>query len=231
MRRPLKATTVRRERLCEGFMIELESICIGFGGRVVQDGFCLSVGRGEKVALCGTSGCGKSSVLGSILGFVIPREGRVVVDGVEVCGESIWGIRKLIGYVAQEPDLGEGTLQEIIERAFSFRANHEIKKNLDRVGEMLGKFGLDESILSKDISTLSGGEKQRFSLIISLLLERPILLLDEISSALDPKSKQVVADYLLQSEQTVILVSHDPVLQGVCGRVVTLSDSNAEAGR
>ena len=210
-------------------MIDIESICIAYGGRVVQDGFSLSVGRGEKVALCGGSGCGKSSVLGSILGFVTPQAGRVVVDGVEVCGESIWGIRRLIGYVAQEPDLGEGTLGEIIERAFSFRANCGIKKNLDRVGEMLDKFALAESILSKDISTLSGGEKQRFSLIIALLLEREILLLDEISSALDPKSKQVVADYLSQSQQTVILVSHDSVLQGVCRRVVTLSDCKAEA--
>jgi len=214
-----------------GIMIEMDSVCISYGGLVVQDGFCLSVGAGEKVALCGGSGCGKSSVLGSILGFVIPHAGRVVVDGVEVCGESVWGIRRLIGYVAQEPDLGEGTLQEIIERAFSYRANCGLKKNLDRVGEMLGKFALAEPFLSKDISTLSGGEKQRFSLIIALLLERKILLLDEISSALDPKSKQIVADYLSQSGQTIILVSHDPVLQGVCGRVVTLKDSKTEMVR
>lgn len=209
-------------------MIDIDSVSIAYGGRRVFEGFSLSVGRGEKVALCGGSGCGKSSILGSILGFVIPEAGRVVIDGVEVTGDSVWELRRLIGYVPQEPDLGEGTLKEIIERPFSFRANHSIKSNLDKVGEMLGKFGLDESILSKDITTLSGGEKQRFSLIIALLLDREILLLDEISSALDPASKQVVADYLFQSDQTVILVSYDPVLQGVCGRVVTMSDSKAE---
>ena len=90
---------------------------------------------------------------------------------------------------------------------------------------MLDRFLLNDISLFKDVSELSGGEKQRLSLIVALLLKRPILLLDEISSALDPKCKQAVADYLTQSDQTIVLVTHDPVLEGICERVVCLGDT------
>lgn len=205
-------------------MIKIDSISIIYDQHVVQEDISLEVGQGEKIALYGASGSGKSSVLESILGFVIPQKGRITINGTELTGESVWPLRRLIGYVSQEPDLGAGTVRQVAERPFSFRANHDLAKNLTRLEEMFEQFALAESILSKDISALSGGEKQRLGLIIALLLDRPILLGDEISSALDPECIRAVADHISRSGQTVILVTHDPVLQGVCDRVVSLDD-------
>lgn len=205
-------------------MIQIDSISIVYDQHIVQENISLQVARGEKVALYGASGSGKSSVLESILGFVVPQKGTIKIDGTELTAESVWPLRRLIGYIAQEPDLGEGTARQVAECPFSFRANHDLAKNLTRLEEMFGQFALDRSLLSKETSELSGGEKQRLGLIIALLLDRPILLGDEISSALDPGCKRLVADHISQCDQTVILVTHDPVMQEVCDRVVSLDD-------
>lgn len=205
-------------------MLEIDGITIAYDSGAVQENFSLAVGEGEIAGICGASGSGKSSVLRSILGFVVPQRGSIRINGMELTEKTVWPLRRMIGYVAQEPDLGEGTVGEIVQRPFSFRANHDLAKNLDRLGDFLRRFGLDESIVSKDITSLSGGEKQRIGLIITLLLDRPLLLLDEISSALDPECKQAVVDYLTESRQTVLLVSHDEVLQSVCEKVISLPD-------
>lgn len=209
-------------------MLEIDGITIAYDSGAVQENVSLAVSRGEKVCLCGASGSGKSSILQCILGFVVPQQGSIRIDGIQLTEKTVWSLRRMIGYVAQEPDLGEGTVGEIVERPFSFRANHSLSKNLDQLPVFLKRFGLDESIVSKDISSLSGGEKQRIGLIITLLLDRPLLLLDEISSALDPECKQAVVDYLMESEQTVLLVSHDSVLQSVCDKIVSLPDPRKE---
>jgi putative ABC transport system ATP-binding protein len=205
-------------------MLEIDDITIAYDSGAVQQNFSLAVSKGRKVCLSGPSGSGKSSILQSILGFVIPQHGTIRIAGTQLTEKTVWSLRRKIGYVAQEPDLGDGTVEEIIQRPFSFRANQALSKNLDQLPALLKRFSLDESIVSKNISSLSGGEKQRIGLIITLLLDRPLLLLDEISSALDPKCKQAVADYLSQTQQTVLMVSHDSVMQSVCDKTISLPD-------
>lgn len=205
-------------------MIEIDDITIAYDSGAVQENFSLAVSRGRKVCLSGPSGSGKSSILQSILGFVIPRRGTISIDGTQLTAKTVWSLRRMIGYVPQEPDLGDGTVEEIVHTPFSFRANQALSKNLDQLPAFLKRFSLDKSILPKDISSLSGGEKQRIGLIITLLLDRPLLLLDEISSALDPKCKQAVADYLSRTQQTVLMVSHDSVMQSACDKTISLPD-------
>jgi len=206
-------------------MIEVDSITIAYGRQVVQKDLSLSVKRREKIAVNGSSGVGKSSVLASLLGFVVPCSGSIAVDGIPYDRRTIWDIRKLIGFVPQEPDMGEGSVKEIIERPFSYKANQHLKEDVDRLRQLLDRFLLNDLSPSKDVSELSGGQRQRLSLIVALLLDRPILLLDEITSALDPKCRQAVADYLSQSDQTIILVTHDTLLTQICDRVVCLDDT------
>jgi ABC-type multidrug transport system ATPase subunit len=206
-------------------MIEIDSITIAYGEHVVQKDFSLCVKSGEKIALNGSSGVGKSSVLASMLGFIVPCSGSVSINGIPFGQQSVWEIRKLMGFVPQEPDMGEGSVKEIIERPFSYKANQHLKEDVKRLEELLNRFLLKDLSPSKDVSELSGGEKQRVSLIVALLLDRPILLLDEISSALDPKCKEAVAEYLTESDQTIVLVTHDPVLTNACDRVVCLDDT------
>ena len=209
-------------------MIDIENITIAYGSQVVVRGFSMSISAGEKVVLAGASGSGKSSILRSLLGFVVPDAGQISVDSCLLDEKTVWSLRRRVAYVGQEPDLGEGSVQGVIDRCFSFKANHSLRKNVSRLGGLLEQFSLAESILAKDVSELSGGEKQRVALILALLLDRPVLLLDEISSALDRECTEATADYLRGSDKTVLLATHDETLMGAADRVVDLPDLKRE---
>ncbi len=204
--------------------IDIENLGVAYDGRWVLRGFSLRVARGEKVTLTGPSGVGKSTVLRCVLGLVVPQEGEVRVLGRTVDGRSVWEVRKDLAYVAQEPDLGPGTAREVIERPFSYRANAHLRANIERIGEWFERFRLPPDLLDKDMGTLSGGEKQRVALVSVMLLDRPILLLDEASSALDPANKQTVTDALRSARDlTVLSVSHDVEWRALSNRTIELA--------
>jgi len=204
--------------------IEMEDVTVRFDGKTVLEKFSLMVDRGEKVVLTGPSGRGKSTVLRSILGFVVPESGTIRVLGEPLSSGAIWRLRTLIGYVPQEPDLGSGSVRDWLERPFSYRANKELKKNLAKLPEMFHQFLLPLDLLEKDVETLSGGEKQRVTIVSTLLLQRPILLLDEPTSALDEASRKRLTEFLsLSSDLTVLMVSHEPELLRAADRKIKLS--------
>lgn len=204
--------------------IEMEDVTVRFDGKTVLEKFSLMVDRGEKVVLTGPSGRGKSTVLRSILGFVVPESGTIRVLGEPLSSGAIWRLRTLIGYVPQEPDLGSGSVRDWLERPFSYRANKELKKNLAKLPEMFHQFLLPLDLLEKDVETLSGGEKQRVTIVSALLLQRPILLLDEPTSALDEASRKRLTEFLsLSSDLTVLMVSHEAELLRAADRKIKLS--------
>ena len=214
------------------FAIEIEKLGVRYDGRWVLRGFGLEVLVGEKVSLMGASGSGKSTVLRCVLGLVVPGEGSIRVLGRAVDGRGVWETRRSLAYVAQEPDLGAGTAREALERPFDYRANASLRGNLARLPELLDRFKLPLPLLDKEMSALSGGEKQRIALVSAILLDRPIVLLDEASSALDKDNKQAVAEYLQQAEGlTVLSVSHDTEWLGFSERVVDLAQAHEPGGQ
>ena len=211
--------------------LEAREIGVRFGQQVVLRGLSLLLETGEKALLTGPSGCGKSTVLRCFLGFVVPETGSVHIEGKELPPASVWSLRRQVAYVAQEPDLGTGTAQEAIERPFHFRANVGLRGNLGRVPELFERFRLDRGLLDKDVGDLSGGEKQRIALISAILLDRPVFLLDEITSALDKASKQAVSDYFRSREDaTMLAVTHDPEAFSFVPRVIELAGNSKRTG-
>jgi putative ABC transport system ATP-binding protein len=204
-------------------MIKLDNITVKYNSQPIIEQFSLEVKKGEKVALWGPSGSGKSSILQIPLGFVLPESGTVTVNDVVLSAETAWHIRTKTGYVPQEPNLSSGTVREIVNAPFNYHTNHNLKSNLEKLPGLLEEFALEHSILDKDISTLSGGEKQRVALIIALLLEREILLLDEISSALDHDCRKAVINHLAKITKTILLVTHDAALLEFCDRRVEIN--------
>ncbi len=203
--------------------IEIENLSVCFDGNYVLKDFSLDLAFGEKVTLTGPSGSGKSTVLRAILGFVNPVKGSIKIMGETLNEKNIWKKRLDIAYVAQEPDLGEGTVQNIIKQPFSYHANSGLRSNLDRLSELMQRFNLSQSLLGKQMATLSGGEKQRIALVIAILLDRSIFLLDEASSALDKINRQAIADYFKQAPNiTVLSVAHDVEWLGFATRVVDI---------
>ncbi len=205
--------------------VELDRLYLSFDGQPVLKGLHLSIFPGDKVTLTGPSGSGKSTVLRCILGLVMPDSGTITILGEPVTRHNIWQKRRHIAYVAQEPDLGTGSVKEVIETPFSYRANAGLRDNLARLPTIMERFNLPQPLLDKQITRLSGGEKQRIALVIAILLDRPIVLLDEASSALDTKNKQAVADYFRQAQNTTLLsVAHDFEWLGFATRVVDMKE-------
>ena len=212
-----------RERSSHPAVI-MENLSVAYGEREILHGFNLEVCSGERVLLSGPSGSGKSTVLHCVLGLVVPREGTVMIWGEPVDSSSVWKARLHLGYVPQEPDLGKGTVRQVLEAPFSFRANERLRGNLEKIPAWLDRFDLPVHLLDKEASTLSGGEKQRVALISAILLERSVVLLDEASSALDQDNKRRVAEYFREApDLTVLAVSHDAEWADFTTRTVSLA--------
>ncbi|NLG35369.1 MAG: ATP-binding cassette domain-containing protein [Lentisphaerae bacterium] len=213
--------------------IDIEDLTLAFGERTVLDGFSLHVRQGETVILAGPSGSGKSSLLACLLGFLSPVSGRIAIRNESLGPKSVWRLRRHMALVQQEPDLGESTVLNWIEEPFTFRANEALRGNLSRLPDLLRRLRLNDSILSQTGPHLSGGEKQRVALAAALLLDRPILLLDEPASALDPDSREAVYACLAGlQDMAVLMVSHDtPAALDFAGRTVRLSPPEVPHGR
>lgn len=209
--------------------LQLRDIHVTLGERPVLRGFNLSVAVGERVALAGPPGCGKTTVLRCILGFVVPDAGQVVVLGEEVNPRTIWTIRRRIAYVAQDVELGPGTVRQALERPFTFRANAHLRDNLGRAPELFRRFGLSDALMDQETTSLSGGQRQLVAIISALLLARPILLLDEPTANLDEPTAAAVAEYLASRQDlTIVAVTHHQREFDIGSRLVRLGDLGAE---
>ncbi len=208
--------------------LEIDRLTVRMDGQTVLKDFSLSLPAGRKALLTGPSGCGKSTVLRCLLGFVTPETGSVRIGGEPLTAETVWRLRRHMAYVGQEPDLGVGVVRHILEQPFHYRANAALRGNLGRVPELFDAFGLARTLFDKSIGDLSGGEKQRVALICTLLLDREIFLLDEVTSALDPASKRRVLDYFQsRAEATALFVAHDAEWFSFVDQVIEVSKSHS----
>jgi len=190
-------------------IIRYENIGMYFDSKKIISDFSIRILRGNKVLLRGKSGTGKSTLFKMLLGFKEPSEGLLYYKEKPLNSQVAWEIRKEVSYVSQDTDLGQGPVKDLLDEVFSYRPNRE-KKSFERLNTLMKELELEKDILEKNFETLSGGEKQRIGILISLMLGRDIFLLDETTSALDIGLKKKVADLFLKSEDwTVFIISHD----------------------
>ena len=190
-------------------LIKYENVGISFGNRNILSGFNLSIKKSQKVLLRGKSGVGKTTLLKMLLGFTRPTKGILYFQNQEIDSKTCWEARKKISYVAQDTDLGEGRVKNLLNEIFSYKTKKE-KLDLNKLWAFMRELELEDDILEKNFQELSGGEKQRIGILISLFLNRDIYLLDEVTSALDVNLKKKVADYFLAREEwTLLVISHD----------------------
>ncbi|MBL7187378.1 MAG: ABC transporter ATP-binding protein [Phycisphaerae bacterium] len=187
-----------------------QDLSLAFDTGAVLEGFSIEISGGQKILMTGPSGCGKSTLLKCFLGLVVPKSGSIAVAGQPLTPATVWSLRRQIAYVTQEPDLGLGNVRQIVERPFHYRANTHLPNYFERLNELMDLFGLGSDLRDKDVSRLSGGEKQRIALTVAMTLDRPILLLDEPTSALDVRSRRTLSQYLQsRTDLTALVVTHD----------------------
>ena len=188
----------------------------------------LEIRKGEHIAFCGQSGCGKSTVLKLLMCVYQPASGKryyQTTDGTE--HDLTLADRRLFAYVPQGNVLMTGTVREVVcfaepsaamdetrlWRALSIACADEFVRNLENGPDtVLGERGM----------TLSEGQMQRLAIARAIFSGSPILLLDEVTSALDVNTeKRLLENMRSLPDQTVIIVTHRPAVLSVCDRVLT----------
>lgn len=199
-------------------ILRIENLTKRFSQNYVLDNLSLAIEEGEKVNISGHSGIGKTTLFRLILGFEKPEKGAIYFKGEKLTDESVWRIRKQIAYVPQNLNIGTGKVTSLFDETMNYKANSSLKKiKRTNIADLFEQFGLPNEVLTQNIEELSGGEKQRISIINALLLQRNVFLLDEITSALDQKLKEEILDYFLKNKEfTVIYISHDSYLPENC---------------
>lgn len=192
--------------------ITLQNISHSFQDKVLFKGLSLHVPQGSKLLIRGSSGTGKSTLLKMILGFVKPQSGKVFIGDEELTPASLWSLRAQMAWVSQDIQPGQGKVTAFVKETLAYKNNHGIPWQPEKLKALLNDFGLDANTDQKNLEDLSGGELQRVALVVALLLNRPLYLLDEVTSALDLPLKKLVADHFCQlHNKTVVVVSHDEI--------------------
>ncbi len=194
--------------------IEFCDVGKGFEGRRVLDGFSLSVGAGETVALIGPSGCGKTTALKLVNRLLEPDAGSVRVLGRDVRGEDPIALRRKLGYVIQEGGLfPHWDVRENVETVPRLLGWPEERRR-QRAEELLEMVSLPPAeFAGRRPRQLSGGQRQRVGVARALAADPPIVLMDEPFGALDPIARRGLQreflDWKRRLGKAVLLVTHD----------------------
>lgn len=200
---------------CEG-KIELENITFAYPRRpdaIVLKDFSLTIPQGQTLALVGESGSGKSTVIQLIERFYDPLQGRVLLDGVDICHLNIHWLRNQIALVGQEPVLFTMTVADNIRYGKPDATLEAVEAAARAANAHIFIAALPEgyhTVLGEGAIQLSGGQKQRMAIARAVVKDAKIILLDEATSALDNESERMVQDALnvLMAKRTTIIVAH-----------------------
>ena len=190
--------------------LKIENLNLEIGTVKILKDISFTVQKKEIIALLGPSGSGKSSLLKSINMLNTPSCGQIKYHNNDIQEISPMALRKKIGYVLQKPTLFGNDVMENLKYPCEL---HQKVFDINLVEFYLKKVNLKPDILEKKPNELSGGEQQRISLVRTLLLEPEIILLDEVTSALDEDNTLLIEELIKyeneNNELTVIFISHN----------------------
>jgi ABC-type multidrug transport system fused ATPase/permease subunit len=198
----------------------------------VLDGFDLTIGRGEVVALVGPSGAGKSTVAALLLGLRSPDSGTITVDGADLASLDLRGWRANVAWVPQRPSVFRGSVRDNIAIGNPSVTDTEIDlasraAGLDEVvGELPRAY---ETHVGEGARGLSAGETRRLALARALARPAQLVILDEPTANLDAESAGAIAASIreLGPDQTVLLIAHSPELARSADRIVRIEHGRA----
>ena len=216
----------------ENALLEIKDLKKAYGEHIVLDGLDLAVNKGEVVVVIGPSGCGKSTLLRCVNALEDIQGGQVLLDGEPVRrdGKNISQMRQKIGMVFQSYDLfpHKTILENILLAPLKVQKRQRAEAEREAL-ELLDRVGLADR-RDDYPRQLSGGQKQRVAIVRALIMHPEILLLDEITAALDPEMVHEVLQVVLalaRSGSTMLIVTHEMAFaRAIADRVIFLEDGH-----
>ena len=194
------------------------------GYRAIKN-ISLYVKEGEKLGIIGANGAGKSTMLKLLIGILSAESGKIIINDILINKKNLKEIRKNVGFVFQESDnqLFMNTVYDDI--VFGLRSSKESEENIKlKVNTIIEKFQI-EKLINKQIYKLSGGEKKIVAIAGIMIMNPEIILMDEVTSSLDPKSRRIVINLIKDLKETIVIASHDlDMILDVCDRVLVLNN-------
>lgn len=205
--------------------IEFDGVSLEYAGHRILDNVTLHLPSHGLVAFSGPSGAGKTTLVDMIAGLVEPTGGTIRIDRVPLAECHLTAWRGMLGYVPQEMTLFHETVRNNLILGDTLFTDADIARSLDLAGltKVIAELpeGL-ETILGERGARLSGGQRQRLAIARALVRKPRILILDEVTTSLDPETEQVICDTLssLSKEILVIAISHQPAVVRAADKVI-----------
>lgn len=207
-------------------MLHIENASIAYGDNILFSDFHLHVGRGEMACLSGASGCGKTSLLNAVLGFIPLRKGSIVVNGIRLERNTIDAVRKQVAWIPQELALPLEWVKEMVQLPFGLRANKGTLFSERQLFDCFEQLGLQQELYHKRVNEISGGQRQRMMIAVAAMMKKPLVVVDEPTSALDAGSTEKVLDFFRRQAQgqgsAVLAVSHDKTFACGCDQHILM---------
>jgi len=217
--------------------VALEAVTFAYPSRLADAALralTLRVAAGERIALVGPSGAGKTTVFQLLLRFYDPQSGRVLIDGIDVRDADPRAVRQRIAVVPQDPVIFAADVWENVRYGRPHATDDEVRDACEAAfaTEFVARMphGFDTQLGERGVK-LSGGQRQRLAIARAVLSSRPILLLDEATSALDSESERMVQLALdrLMTGRTTLIVAHRLATVVSADRIVVLDGGVAVA--
>jgi ATP-binding cassette subfamily C protein len=201
-----------------------ENVTFAHDKTVIVKNASLAIEKGSITVLQGQSGAGKTTLIDLLTGLHIPDKGSITLDGVSLADIDIKLWRQAIGYVPQELNLLHTTIRDNIILGDTEITDADISGALDQAGArefiMAMPNGLDTEVGAMG-SKLSGGQRQRIALARALVTKPKLLILDEVTSALDPETEKAICEKIvgLRGQYTIVAITHRPIWTEIATRL------------
>ena len=208
-------------------MLHINNACIAFGTEVLFSGLNLNLERGKTACIVGQSGCGKTSLLNAVMGFVPLKEGTIKVGDTLLDKSTIDIIRRQIAWIPQELALPFEWVKEMVALPFDLKVNRSVPFSEERLYEYFDDLGLEHDLYTKRVNEVSGGQRQRIAIARGLMLDPDVVVADEPVSALDVSVRAQVLNLMmdLQAELglSYVFISHDlSVVEHIADEVMVM---------
>jgi putative ABC transport system ATP-binding protein len=190
-------------------ILKFSNISFKDNNKYILKDISLGINKGDFVSIVGPSGSGKSTFLKLCSSLISPQEGNIFFKNRNFKEYNPVNLRKKISYCFQIPYLLEDTVLDNLKFPYIVRSEDF---NINRAQELFNIFNMDISFMKKKVNNLSGGEKQRIALMRNLLFQPDVLLLDEVTSALDKNNTLIVENVIQTAHKqgiTIIWVTHN----------------------